>query len=164
MELTPAFIDRAAIHLVGMAHVASGPGRERQKGFSRTWDRFLPHLGEIANRTDERSSYGVKLHPTEYDEDSEFAYLAAVEVADLNAMPICMIGKALPASRYAVFTVRGGIEKLGEAFGYIYTTWLRESGWSLAHPFDLEYYDKRFRPDDQLDSEIDIYLPVRREE
>ena len=59
-----------------------------------------------------------------------------------------------------MFTVKGGVDKIWETFRYVYDQWLPASKYKMAFPFDFELYDERFIGH-ELDSEIDLYLPIR---
>ena len=81
-------------------------------------------------------------------------------VSDLAETPDILFGKILPAATYAVFTVKGGVDKISETFRYAYDQWLPASKYQMAYPFDFELYDERFKGHEP-DSELDLYLPVK---
>jgi AraC family transcriptional regulator len=68
----------------------------------------------------------------------------------------------LPAGSYAVFTVTGGLPKLGDMFMYAYQTWIPSSNYVVAYPNDYEFYEvDRFKDGQVPDSELEIYIPVK---
>jgi len=89
------------------------------------------------------------------------ANMAAVQVDSLEDIPLEMVGKTIPANDYAVFSHKKGVDSLHVTYEHIYGCWLPNSGYELAGPYDLEYYDHRFNPDDLEDSEMFIYLSAR---
>ena len=83
-----------------------------------------------------------------------------VEVEKVEKLPLEMFTKILPASKYAVFTLKGK-EITSNWQNKIYKEWLPQSGYEEAHKFLIEYYDDRFRGTDNSESELDIYVPVK---
>ncbi len=66
------------------------------------------------------------------------------------------------ALRDAVFTVKGGLAKIGETFVYAYHTWLPNSNYVVAHPYDFEFYEgDRFKGGQTEDSELELYIPIK---
>jgi DNA gyrase inhibitor GyrI len=99
-----------------------------------------------------------------FPKEWKWTYYASVEVSKFDDLPLGLFGMALPASKYAVFTVKGDLSNIGKMFRYAYDEWLPKSNYQSAFPFDFEYYDARFRHDKPESSEIDIYLPIKRRE
>jgi AraC family transcriptional regulator len=82
-------------------------------------------------------------------------------VTELGDMPVQLLVKVLPSTRYAVFTLRG--EQIASDWPrMIYDEWLPGSGYESAHDYLIELYDQRFKGLENLaESELDIYVPVR---
>ena len=149
-------VQKPEICLVGMV-VYSSPAEGE---FGQTWERFMQYSEEIPPHSNTSDHYGLEFYTKDMEQTGKWFYMAADPVDNLDSVPIRMVAKRLPASTYAVFTVKGGLKKLGEGFRYAYDTWLPNSGYQVAHPFDFELYqDGRFKGDEE-DSEIDIYIPV----
>ena len=155
-------IKREEIKLVGtLYHTAM----KTAQGIPRLWDNeFIPRAHEIKHVVNQ-NCYGLELYPDNFMETWQFTYMASFEVSKLENIPINMFGVTLPAATYAVFTVKGKLkpDKIKETSQKIYNEWLPSSEYTFAYPYDFEFYDdenKRFKPD-QVDSEIDIYLPVK---
>lgn len=67
--------------------------------------------------------------------------------------------EALRARKSEIHNQVGEVEtNLGETYGFLYGSWLSESGYDYAG-FDFEYWDERYKPE-QEDNEIDIYVPL----
>jgi AraC family transcriptional regulator len=97
------------------------------------------------------------------DEDcaeDTFQYMAGVVVKDGRPVPQGMIERIVPAARYAVFTHKGPLSLYGETVQKLYSEWLPNSGLELAPGDHIEWYDCRFKDEDP-ESEIDIYMPVK---
>ena len=155
--MEPKIVQKPEICLVGMV-VYSNPAEGE---FGKTWDRFMQHSEDLPQRSNTTDHFGVEFYTKDMEQTGKWFYMAAAEVDNLDVVPISMVAKRLPAATYAVFTVVGGLKKLGEGFQYAYHTWLPNSNYQNAHPFDFELYQEgRFKGDAE-DSEIDIYIPVQ---
>ncbi len=159
--IEPKFVEKPAFHVVGMCgwfRMESAPGQ-----IPGLWERFVPRLPDIANKTTGFACYGVCFHPpgSPQEAPSDFFYMAAVSVNDLRAIPDDMVGKTIPAARYAVFTHRGGLKTFHDTIRWIWCTWLPGSGLRAAATPDFELYDERFDPSSDS-GEIDVYVPLAR--
>jgi AraC family transcriptional regulator len=95
------------------------------------------------------------------NESGEFEYIASVEVSRLDEVPKGMVGRTIPQQKYAVFAHKGKTDRIKETYKYIYGTWQPKSNCELVKAPDFEYYDERFDANNQEDSEMDIYIPIK---
>jgi AraC family transcriptional regulator len=154
--MEPKIVDKPAISLIGMVYFGDPSTGE----FAKTWDRFMKLNVDIPGRTSLTEWIGLEFYTEDFWQNHKWFYMVCVETKNLDAIPLPLVAKHLPACTYAVFTVRGGLKKLGEGFHYVYETWLPNSGYQVAYPFDFEFYqDGRFKGDEE-ESEIDIYIPI----
>lgn len=153
MNKEPRFEKRDAFRVVGM-HVRAKPFSEE---FSKIWDQFVPRMGEISGRTEEKASYAVEWGMDDEDEGGEFSYLAGVAVDAEAPIPEGMMDVQVPAQEYAVFDFV--LQEIKEAMNYIYKEWLPASEYKYAGDPEFEYYDERFRPDEGQ-FEMSMYVPV----
>lgn len=89
----------------------------------------------------------------------EFEYVAGFKVEQGARVPEGMVVVDVPASRYAVFAHRGGIEGLKQTYHDICDVWWPSSGYK-PRGYDMEVYTeewKGFSPD----SVFYIYEPVK---
>ena len=93
------------------------------------------------------------------EEGGEFFYLMAVEVLNFDRMPVEMLGKVIPESEYAVFTVKG-LSAIKDAYTFAYGEWLPRSGWKHTLNFDYEFYGTKFANPDDPNAEFEICIPV----
>lgn len=95
-----------------------------------------------------------------YDDPRRIDLCAALE----RAVPDYDLGvyeRTIPGGRCAVLRHVGSDETLGEAIGYLYSSWLPASGEELRD-FPLYLERLRFFPDVPEDEAVlDIYLPLR---
>lgn len=159
-------LEKKAISLVGMDFFgkpfekAGGWSEENEIG--RLWKRFGKffdgHKDDIAHKVSES---GWELW-AEFEGETEDHYIfVGVEVEKVEAVPLELVAKVLPATRFAVFTLRG--DEFRCNWGpKISSEWLPAAGLTQSHNFIIEHYDcQRFKGLGNPESELDIYVPVR---
>ncbi len=154
-KMEPKFVEKGKMSVVGMVYY----GENKQGEIGRLWERFNPAASAIKNVVAGSMGYGVCFNDNR-TADPNFCYLACLEVADLTDIPVNMVGKTVPASTYAVFTV-AGLAVLHEAYRYIYQTWLPASGYELSGSYDFEAYGEEFDSSD-ASGQLYIYIPVKK--
>lgn len=126
------------------------------------WEEFNSRVGEIKNRTSPNLYIGVSQFSAN-PVDEVFTYMAGVPVESVDEIPEGMVCKTIPKQEYVVVTHKGKLDTLGNAFDYIYGTWLPKSGYELIEADDFEVYDdERFLGADNEESEVDIYIPIKK--
>ncbi len=153
--LRPKIVERGAIHLVGMASLVGDQSDARIK----LQEGLGLEVESIANRLRPERYYGVSYFPQTWETEGSF-YLAGVEVASLETIPLTLVGKTIPPSQYARFIHKGPAKDVGMTFDYIYQTWLPKSGKTLAGPLAVEFYGERYRGPHDPASETEILLPI----
>jgi len=157
--MQPRFVDLEELILVGLPYYGQPVGGK----FTQAWDRFFEVEPSIRSRVNKKVCYGVEVFGKESTLGGDWFYFPSVQVSDLKEIPGILFAKTFPACRCVVFSVTGGIPKLGEVFRYIYAEWLPASGYEIAYPWDFEVYGEQFKGDEP-DSLIDIYIPVREKQ
>jgi AraC family transcriptional regulator len=156
ITMEPTYIERGDIAFVGLREDVDAKQGSDGPGL---WRRFWP----LASRISHRRPGALGVIEAVDREAGAFAYWAAVEVEQIDAVPEGLAGKTLEGGRFAVFTHTlkspdiGG--ELRRTFQYIYSTWVPKSEVCLRAWYDLEVYDERFDPA-AMCGEIDIYVPI----
>jgi AraC family transcriptional regulator len=148
--------DKPEMFLVGIA----GYGSPDNMKIGDMWGRFSEVDKDIPNKINNEGTYGLMIYPPKFPNPWEFTYLAAVRVSNLNDIPIQMLGKRLPKSKYAVFSVPGGPDKIKDTYQYAYQTWLPGSEYDAAFPFDFEFYQEE-KGKQQCASPLFVYIPIK---
>lgn len=156
ITMEPKFLTKGEFKIIGMEYV----GNNKNGEIGQMWHRFIPRMGEITNRTNSDVSYGVCFPVENMKEDSEFSYVAGLEVDNFDQIPEGMVARTVPAGKYAVFIHKGSLDNLRSTYEYIYGSWLPKSGQEVAFQPDFEFYSERFIPDSE-DCELDIYVPLK---
>ncbi len=156
----PKFVEKGELRFIGM-NTYTDFLRGNFDAFPATWERFIPHIGEINGRVNTNEFYGLNFYPADWTPKKKWNYMAAVEVKSIESIPLTMLGKTVPANKYAVFTHKGPARNLGNSYYYIYADWLPKSKYEMAADYNFELCDERFKTGEEADSEVDIYIPVK---
>ena len=160
--MEPHFITLPRLLVVGVPYF----GTSAQGEFAQVWTRLEPLLPLIPNQKPAGPGlppvfYGVESYGADMAASGRWFYLAGVEVANLDDVPVQVVAKIVPARQYAVFPYQGLLPgQVGELFQYAYKEWLPKSGYEQAGPFDLERYDHRFKGGQNPESVTEICIPV----
>jgi AraC family transcriptional regulator len=143
-------------------------GTNENEELKACWAEVGQRAGEIPHAKRNGNWYGLCEPLEENVKDLDllnkaysFRYLAGVEVSDVEQVPEGMTVWQIPMQEYAVFPHCGDVEKMGETYQAIYTTWLPESGYEAVYAHDFELYNEEFHPGDS-DSTCYIYVPVKK--
>lgn len=154
--MEPKIVTRPAFKTVGLSYV----GKNQNGEIPQMWSVFNQRMGEI-KASSEEEYFGLCFSEPKGAKEGEFEYVSAALVADAKDIPDGMVYREVPELKYAVFTHHGKLDKLGETYGYIYNTWLPQSGYKL-HPskFDMEVYDEDFAQGKD-ESKFYIYVAIQ---
>jgi AraC family transcriptional regulator len=167
--MEPKIIDKDEIILAGMDFCGDpfkeAGGWSEQNEIGKLWQRFNQyfdkHRDMIKNMVSD-AGYEVWIENIEKLDEKDKYIFVGIEVGKIEDLPLDLVVKVLPKSTYAVFTLKGKEikSKWGEK---IYKEWLPKSGYTEAYNFLIEYYDPaRFKCMNSEDSELDVYLPIRK--
>jgi len=164
--MEPKIIDKEQITLVGMVFYRNPfkeqGGWSQENEIGKLWTRFLAKKSQKPMKSRVGTgAFEVHIEPEEYEETKNFYVFVGVEVEKVDDFPLEMFVKVLPATKYAVFTLKGK-EITSNWSDMIYKEWLPKSGYKEAHKFLIEYYDERFKGTDRPESELDIYVPIKQ--
>lgn len=120
------------------------------------WSNFNLRKFEVVNAVTPNNLLGLCEYMPKITDESEFVYIACIEVNGFSNIPKGMITKVIPPSKYAVFTHKGPIGWLKTTYDYIYGAWLPYSGYELAELDTIELYNSN-----NPDCMIDIYIPIK---
>ncbi len=168
--MKPKMIKEIQFNLVGMSFFgdpfADSAGWCMENEIGRLWTRFMSwfeqHGTAIRNVQIPNVMLEVHLEHPQTGETGEFEIFVGVPVDVLEDVPPELLVKMLPAVEFAVFTFRGN-EITSDCQQKINRDWLDHSEYEMAYRFGIQYYDHRFKGLDRLEeSELDVYVPVRR--
>lgn len=160
-NLVPEIVTLPDMTIVGMQTLVS----TKNNIISNLWMRFIPRAGEIKERAKTDAMLGISYDMQEISADpstreSQFFYLAGAIVSDVKDLPEGMTFRKILKHKYAKFTHRGSLDKLGDTYNYMYGQWLPKSAYDVDEIApEIEWYDNRFMPD-SANSAFDIYMPI----
>ncbi|MFC1691585.1 GyrI-like domain-containing protein [Nanoarchaeota archaeon] len=155
--MEPKIIEKPEFKIVGLeitTTVQECMGDKQR--ITQLWKNFMSRLGEIKNQVNGKVHYGYSI--TISKKECSFRHIACVEVSEFEDVPEDMVKETVPASKYAVWTHKGDIKRIGETYGRLYEKDMPESG-LMQKEFWFELYDDRFNENTE-DSECDIYVAV----
>ncbi|WP_373230758.1 effector binding domain-containing protein [Cohnella sp.] len=128
---------------------------------SLLWQRFNPRGSEIRHYIG--GSYGLCVFGPDMEPGKPFDYIAAAGVSAFEDIPGGMTAESFPGGLYCVVQRRGPIDEIGKAFGYYREDWLPNSPeYECGHGVEFEYYDERYKGNDNPDSVMELWFPIRR--
>ncbi len=156
--MTPIFVEIPQLLIVGVQCLAS-----KENGLCpKMWEVFGSLAKEGLEMKQPATWFGVETYTKEFQTEQKWFYLAGVEVNSLEKIPPTMVGKIVPAARYAVFEHKGVLPgEIGKTFDYVYREWLPKSDFVQAGPWDLERYGPKFLGPLNPESVMEICLPIR---
>lgn len=150
----PRILTHDALLLFGLnQHYASGTNA----GIPFQWNRFAPHIGQIAHEV-RGVSYGVVFN---VDAANNFDYLCAVEVTTFPTEPADFTRLKVEAQRYAVFEHREHVSSIQATFTAIWNHGLEAAGVRAINAPVFERYDARFDGRTGLGG-FEIWVPIQR--
>ena len=150
-------IELDALKIVGMV-TQSGADQPFGDAWRTAWQR-LEETEDHPPWLDPPVGWGMCFNQSARLRAGRWSYLAGRQVRSLDAVPVEMVAKQVPPSRYAVFTVVGPVSRLAETFRFVYDTWIPERG-HRAVGWDLERYDARYTGADDPRSIVELYIPI----
>ncbi len=133
---------------------------DTMKHIPELWLRLGPHIGNIPGQVG-RVVYGLCFNALSPD---GIDYLAGVEVSSASGLPGEFSVAAIPAQKYAVFSHREHVSKLGETLDAI-DKWLPGSGLSVARgdaaaPNFFDRYSEEFDPRTGMGG-MEVWIPIK---
>lgn len=152
ITLQPTILYHPAMQVVGLPY--RGPNLTGE--IPSLWPVFHRLADQVSHRSEPEVTLGICLPVPHLTETSEIDWLWATEVeAEPGRVPDGMITLTVPASHFAVFVHRAGVDRLMETYRHIHGVWLPRSGLVPASTPDFERYDSK-EP-----GVVRIYIPLQ---
>ena len=175
MDLSePLIFDEEKIVLIGMEFFGdpfkTNKSWSNQNEIGILWSRFSSFMSREENkdfqaRIDTKEAYEVHIESKDTSRTKEFHVFVGYPLKDpanLNDLPLELVIKILPATKYAHFILKGK-EITSNWAEKIYNEWLANSAFTSSHRFLIEKYDEeRFKGlgDKLEESELDVLIPI----
>ena len=133
---------------------------------AQLWREFMPLRHRVVGVAD-ASFWSVEVYPdlgffTNFDPEREFEKWAAVPVSTFDSLAEGLETLLIPAGLYAVFKYRGKASDVQRMYGWIYGTWIPNSGYTLDPRPHFARMGADYKPD-HPESEEELWIPVREE-
>lgn len=134
VDAEPALERFPPVLLAGRQVRITGPGDE----VGRLWAGFLPRVPSIPRRA--RPPRVRQLATWTEDAEDWVDILVAAEMETLDALPLDLVGRAVPGCECLSFLHRGSAARVGESYAAIYGTLLPSLDRKPSLPFNFEWY------------------------
>lgn len=128
------------------------------------WQRFMPLRRSVANQKSDLL-YSLQCYPPDFfvrvNPDANFEKWALTEITGAGELPPGIETFSLPEGLYAVFHYRGSSANAPEVFGYIFGSWMPQSGYEADDRPHFEVLGEKYNTLDPL-SEEEIWIPVKK--
>jgi AraC family transcriptional regulator len=148
----PRFESSGPIQIVGLAERHSFSDTKDIPG---QWRKFMARYAEIEDKTNP-IPIGVSAN---MDDDGNFEYFCAAEVAKLSSTPRGLTSLRVPAQTYAIFLHRGHVSKIGATYAAIWNQWFPAHRRRVADGPSIERHLEEFDPKTGLGG-VEIWIPV----
>ncbi|BBH24515.1 hypothetical protein Back11_58600 [Paenibacillus baekrokdamisoli] len=156
-------VDKPSMKLIGLATNVTLYDVQQNKTTIKLASNFLERRAEVINGINEKEVFGVSTDPENYNPETDpFEFFIGIEVSANENIPDGMVYREIPVNTYALFTFKGPAENAGAVHDYLYSTWLKQSGYELSGLYNIEIYDERNQGPDSEESITDICFPVRK--
>jgi len=160
-------IEKDSFKIVGRELRVRNDNGDNYRLIPEFWDKCIKEgmfeefeaMPNIINKQS-KASMGMCM---DFDGINTFSYLICVEVSNFDCIPEGMIGKTIPASKYAVFTAEAKSKEdtpkaIQQTWDNIYGKWFPASSYERTDGPDFELYDERC---DLQRPQVDIYIPIK---
>jgi AraC family transcriptional regulator len=162
-----SIISKKKITLVGMDFYGNpykdAGGWSTENAIGRLWKRFSAFYDKkksLIKHLESESGYELWIDFDGKEDPKDDYIFVGVAVKKIQDLPLEMVARVLPETKYAVFTLKGS-EIKSDWPSKAATQWLTEIGLTRSYPYIIEYYDsQRFKGLESQDAELDIYVPV----
>ena len=160
--MNPKVVEEAGFTVVGIEASTSNAKEMSPNGvIPKQWARFQREnlTAQIPNKAD--SSVLAVYSDYVSDKDGEYNFLIGARVTSAKDIPAGMVGKKVPAGRYAIFTSnRGPVAKVVvAAWQQIWAVPKSSPGGDRAYRTDYEVYDERAANPE--DAQVDVHIGIK---
>ena len=166
--MEPTTVEKEQIILLGFSFFGdpfkTSAGWTEENEISRLWQRFMTYLAEHGDRikhvANDKVCYEVHVTHEETTAKGNFEVFVGMEVGKLEDVPVELLVKILPPTKYAVFTLKG--TQIASDWPKMIQEWFLRSDYQQAYKYGFQLYDERFKGLDNLEeSGLDVYVPVK---
>ena len=156
-------LNKPVMKLIGLAAIVTLYDVQHNRTTINLASNYMDRRAEITNGMNNKVGYGISTDPDDYNPETDpFEFFIGMEVSSNENIPDGMVYREIPANTYAIFTFEGPFDNAGAVHAYLYSTWLKQSGYELSGLYNIEIYDERNLGPESEESITDICFPVRK--
>lgn len=151
-----------SFYVIGIsAHTSNAAELSGAGVIGTLWHQFFSRdlLSRIPNRID--SDIIAVYSDYVSDKDGQYSFLLGARVKDLDHVPDKMVGYALPAQTYALFTSAQG-QMPGVEVALWQEIWAEEDAGKLERAYIADYVVYNERAHDPAHAIVDIYIGLKK--
>jgi predicted transcriptional regulator YdeE len=142
--------------IIGISVRTTNENGQAGKDIPALWNQFISE--GIAEKIPNKTDHSIYCIYTEYEKDHTKPYttILGCKVADLNTIPVGMVGKTFKEENYSVHTAKGNLLQ-----GVVFDEWTRIWNSNLPRTFtaDFEVYGEKAQDPDN--AEVDIFIAIK---
>ncbi|MCF2944709.1 GyrI-like domain-containing protein [Paenibacillus tarimensis] len=151
--------------VAGLEYAVCQQQKKPQEVIPMFWQAFMERIDEIPGRLEKSCTIGLYLYEPPFGPGQDFRYMAGVEVAGDEAVPLPegMVTRTIEEADCVVVTYRGKAEDFGIVWDWFHGEWFpQQSEYDAVDHFEFERHDERYLGGDQEESVFEMYFPVKR--
>lgn len=159
-RVEPDIVNLPAATIVGKRFSAS----QIKDGYVDVWRLFNKEFRQDFPKSDLCGIFELNKsfpNPNTFNLESESGVFIGADRSPKGLVSEKYDTKILEGGKYAKFTYIGAIDNLLQFYIYIWGEWSINSKYELDNREDFELYTERFIGEDDIRSEIDIYVPIK---
>ncbi len=168
--MKPQIVEKEQIILAGISFFGdpfkNSDGWTEENEIGRLWNRFMKLMNSGKSTIEKLKTvnimYEVHVISEEMVQTGKYEVFVGFKIKDIVDIPIDLLIKVLPATTYAIFTLKG--EQISSDWTKtIFQEWMPDSGYKEAHSYSFQHYDERFKGIQKMnESELDVYIPIKK--
>lgn len=152
----PELITVAKKYLVGLSFYYD---LSHKNDLSVQWGNLMACLDQVNHIISPKRFYQLQYWFPNQEEGTMYFFLA-VEVSQVDVLPIQLTAKLLPEMTCLKFKHKGLSNEVGKTYDFIYEDWLLGTDYQLPYAFNYEYYGDEYIGPYDSESISEIYIPV----
>jgi predicted transcriptional regulator YdeE len=150
--MKPEIISRDSFSVLGLSRWLA-PEDQNEQAFKSIWSEFEVRLEEIRVHSIDGAFYGISFSG---DQPGSVDYLATMAVDSSTPVPVGLVMRRVPKSRYAVFECP--VQSIGETYRFVFNEWL--PGSSLELSLTAPVFE-RYPPEGKESWPVLIHIPIK---
>jgi len=156
MEMKPKIKEMKPVNVIYITSIENYGGEKMQTA----WQKLIDFMKKHKLFGFSTSFFGISHDDPEITESQKCRYDSCISISK-TVSPEGEIGfKTILGGKYAIFLHKGPYEKLSDAYGYIFKSWLPQSGFKLREEPCIEKYINTPDKTKAENLKTEIFVPI----